>query len=125
MEVKEIFKNGKVLTLELAKNLIGKKIVWTHPAYNPPTVNETTIGGIMSELDYYEGQPMNGFKSRAEYWRSYMTEKQLSERERTLMIVDENGKGTYMRCYLYSGIYDMPTFTCSDEDREVYFIAID
>lgn len=117
---------AKVLTLDLAKSLIGKRIMWTYFGSNGnyQDVYETKIGDIVTRMRYNETQPLNGWKSRAEYWRSYMNERQLDEVNNTLLIIDENNNDTYMYCHLIESWFEEPTFTCSDADRCVFFIEI-
>ena len=118
---------AKVLTVEVAKLLRGKHIAWMYLGYkdNQNTVQEMTVGDIIPELDYNETQPCDGFKSRAEYWRSYMNEKQLDEKRTNLLLLDTNGKWPYIYAFTkYCNFYDKPTFTCSDADREVFYIEI-
>lgn len=97
-------KKANVLTVERAGWLKGKTVYWFYYGYtgNQNKVLKMTIGDIVSELEYYSTQPCEGYASRAEYWKSYMTEEQLKEKE--------------------SDLFDKPTFTCSDADREIYYI---
>ena len=115
---------AKVLTLEKAKSLIGKTIFWTYFGYrgNQQDVYETTIGNILSDMQYNETQPLKGWSSRAEYWCSYMNKRQLDEVNNTLLIVDANNNNTFMYCHLIESCFDEPTFTCSDADRCVFYI---
>ena len=125
-EFNQKIKDGeaKVLTLEAAKALKGKTIIWTYFGYehNEQYLYETNVGDIISELDYNETQPMEGWKSRSEYWRSYMSEAKLKQCKDTLFLLDADNQLTHINCYLYSDFFDEPTFTCSDEDRCVYYI---
>lgn len=59
---------------------------------NENEVRKMRVGDIVSELGYYSKQPCEGYASRAEYWKSYMTEEQLKEKENTLLLLDEEGK---------------------------------
>lgn len=115
---------AKVLTLEAAKSLKGKTIIWTYFGYplNQQQLYKTTVGDILSELDYYDTQAMEGWKSRAEYWKSYMSEEKLRERRETMVMLDDQNKLVYIYCHCNSDFFDEPTFTCSDEDRCVYYI---
>lgn len=117
---------AKVLTVETAKLLRGKRIAWMYFGYRGQnTVKEMTVGDIISSLDYNETQPCDGFSSRSEYWRSFMTERQLDEEKTTLLLLDADGSYTYINSFTkYSNFYDTPTFTCSDADREVFYIEI-
>ena len=129
MEVTEFVRKiesgeAKVLTVEAARSLEGKAIYWMYfgSHENQNQVYTCVIGNIVSEIQYYETQPCEGFSSRAEYWRSYMKERQLDEKENTLILLDEDGKDTLMRARLKNSFFDVPTFTCSDADRECYFL---
>lgn len=120
-------KEAKVLTLESAKKLKGKRIAWMYFGYrlNSLIVNEMIVGDIVSSLDYYEGEACDGYKSRADYWRSYMSEDQLQKERETLFLLDASGKDSYIRCHSeWKRFYEEPTFTCSDADREVYYILV-
>lgn len=69
----EKMKSGeaKVLTVKVAKLLKGKRIAWMYFGYKGQnSVKEMTVGDIVTELDYNEAQPCEGFSSRADYWRS-------------------------------------------------------
>lgn len=120
-------KEAKVLTVELAKQLKGKKIYWFYFGYsgNERQVYEMVVGDIVSELDYYSTQPCDGYSSRAEYWKSYMTDKQLKEKENTLLLLNAGGGTDFIYVHLNSVFFREPTFTCSDEDREVFYIESD
>lgn len=117
-------KKANVLTVEKAKCLKGKTVYWFYYGYtgNQNKVLQMTIGDIVSELEYYSTQPCEGYASRTEYWKSYMTEEQLKEKENTLLLLDENGKNNFICAHVNSGLFDDPTFTCSDADREVYYV---
>ncbi len=119
--------DAKVLTVEAAKALKGKHIAWMYFGYkgNYLSVQEMTVGKIVSELDYMETQPCEGFKSRADYWRSYMSKKQLDEVRKTLSLLNMIGNPSLIYAHPESSLlYGVPTFTCSDVDREVYYIEL-
>lgn len=121
-------KEAKVLTLDAAKSLKGKRIVWTYFGYgkNEQQVYESIIGDIVSALDYQETQPCEGFASRADSWRSFMSPEELQKEKETLYLIDKNGKDTYMRCHSeWKNYFRFPTFTCSDVDREVYYLVLE
>lgn len=129
MEAKEFIQqiengNAKVLTLEVAKELKGKRLYTMYFGYsgNRNEVREIIVGEIVSEWDIAKTKPMEGYNNRAEYWESYMTENQVKENKETLQIMEPDGKETYMRCYLSNPFFKTPTFTCSDMDREVYYL---
>lgn len=106
METKEFIekietKEAKVLTVEKAKKLKGKRIAYMYFGYhgNENTVEEMVVGNIISSLDYEETQPLNGYESRAAYWRSYMNEKQLRKKMDTLLLLEENGNNPSIHAY--------------------------
>lgn len=132
MTVKEFVQkidNGeaKVLTVEDAKKLRGKNIEWMYFGYegNYNSVEEMTVGDIVSEWDYYKTQPCEGYDSRTAYWESYMDDKRINSLKNTLLLMGDNGKCPFIRCYPQDESYfKIPTFTCSDADREVYYVEV-
>ena len=116
---------AKVLTVEAARSLKGKRILWMYFGYegNENVVEEMNVGGITTKYDYAKKQPMKGYASQADYWESYMSSEQLQEMKATLVLLNEEGKDSYI--YAHTGrynFYDVPTFTCSDADREVFYM---
>lgn len=124
---KEIFQNGEILTLEKLKTLFGKKIACTSSEYraNSPHIEIFTPKEIKSAFELADlNTDFSGFESQAKYWESYMKKSQLDEQKTKFHIVDEFG-GTHYCCHSkYYNYYEMPTFTGSDADREVYFIEL-
>jgi len=92
----EKINNGeaKILTVESAKSLKGKSIKWMYFGYkaNFNVVQTTVVGDIVEDG-----------KNRLE-------------------LLDSKGMPTYIYAHLDSKIYEEPTFTCSDSDREVYYL---
>ena len=127
METIEIFEKNQILTLEVARALMGKKIAITSPEYkaNQPTVREFRIGEIISAWDHAAKikYPDSSFNNMQEYWLSYMTTEQADNQIDKLLLLDDKGEQQAV-AYLNS-FYPEPTFTGSDEDREVYYIEID
>ena len=120
-------REAKILTLEAARSLKGKHIFWMYLGYegNENAVQEMTVGDIVTEYDYYKSQPLEGYSSRAAYWESYMNAEQLQDTKDKLILLDEEGNDS-SHIYAYTNrynFYDVPTFTCSDADREVYYIV--
>lgn len=115
---------AQVLTLAAAKQLEGKRILWFYFGYsaNVNSVRQLEVGKIVSEWDYASKEPIKGYLSRADYWKSYMSERQMEKLKQTLLLLDAQGKAPYIRAHLYSGVFEEPTFTCSDMDREVYYL---
>lgn len=135
MELKEILakiKSGeaKPLTLESAKALKGKKIAWTYFGYkgNQNTVCEMIVGNIISSFDYEKTQPdpNKKFASQADYWLSYMTEKQIDCQKTDLLLLNADKSNPYIVCHTkYYNFFPEPTFTCSDADRCVFYLELD
>lgn len=121
--------DAHVLTVEEAKAIKGKKIAWMHfgDRDNRLVVEEMVVGDIATSLDYNETQVCEGFKSRSDYWRSYMTAMQLQRTKDTLILLNADGTDSFTRCHMdsWKDFFNEPTFTCSDEDREVYYVIID
>lgn len=126
--VKTIFDANQVLTYDVAKQLIGKTIATTYCGYNPSTVGFVKITGFISEWDYAAtDHDVPNYSSRQEYWKSCMTEKQIAEAKNTILLLGENGKRGphHISIYLDDHFFSEPTATCSDADREVYYVVID
>lgn len=118
---------AKKLTLQAAKELKGKKIAWSYFCYegNEPTVEYLCVGDIISQYDYNQTQPHPRFKSRSEYWESYMDWQKLQKVKETLVLLNSEGNDTFIYCHPQSLLrYKELMFTCSDVDREVYYIEI-
>ena len=123
----ECIDNGEaqVLTVEKAKALKGKRIYWMYFGYegNENSVNEMTVGDIVTQYEYNKSQPMKGYPSRTAYWESYMTNEKLQDIKDILVLLDVDGTNNYI--YASTGrnnFFDEPTFTCSDADRSVFFM---
>lgn len=112
---------AQVLTVEKARQLKGQRIYWMYFGYKGQNeVGEMVVGDIVNKYDYYKSQPVEGWPSRADYWKSYMKADALQEIKDTLMLLEADGKDPFI--YAFPSAYDEPTFTCSDADREIYFL---
>lgn len=121
MTKEEIFENGQVLTIGEAKKLIGKYIYVTNEEYwaNEPTVRRVLVNPI-SEWDAASSDhTVEGFGSRQDYWKSYMSEEQIS-RMKNCYHIGVNQFGNYEGGTL-SGDDDEP-FYGSDADRNIYYL---
>lgn len=127
MTTQEIFAANQVLTVEIAKSLIGKRIQTVYSGYRGQDGDDNfVIGDVVSELEYYrnlkeecyENDPK--FKNRAEYWESYMSEKQLSEAKSKMVLITADGRNTF----IYAHSFNNGAFTCSDSDRFVYYVEL-
>lgn len=127
MTTQEIFAANQILTVDIAKSLIGQRIQTVYSGYRGQDGDDSfVIGQVVSELEYYRNlkeecyQNDPKFKNRAEYWESYMTEKQLSEHRNKMVIITADGRNTF----IYAHHFNNGAFTCSDSDRYVYFMII-
>jgi hypothetical protein len=129
---KEIFSKNQVLTLEKAKQLVGKRIACTSSEYhmNSLHVSEFVPTSFATQWEdaanrEYPNQEGKYFQydNFQQYWESYMREEQKTECKNNIILFDENGKGQYV-CHSLSREYPEPTFTGSDADREVYFVEL-
>ena len=114
----------EILTLAKAKELKGKTIEWAYNGYfeNHSQIEKVTIGEIVSEWEWAERQPCEGYNNIAEMWLTRFDEKQIKELKNILVLLSEDGKNTFIRCHLNeSNYWGEPTFTCSDIDRAVYY----
>lgn len=125
--MREAVEAGKasLLTVRIAEQLKGKKISTIYFGYRGQDgFDEFVIGEVVSEIEYYRNLKeecyLNDpkFKNRAEYWESYMTEKQLLEVKNTLVIITADGRYTCIRAHQEND----GAFTCSDRDRFVWFV---
>lgn len=121
-------KTAKVLTVDLAEELKGKRIATIYFGYRGQDgIDEFVIGDIVSEIEYYRNLKEDcyinhpkGFKNRAEYWESFMSESQLDRYRNTMIIIAADGRNTFIRAHAENH----GAFTCSDTDRFVYFLEV-
>lgn len=111
------------LTVTDAESLKGCRISTYYEGYAGQDGQDSfVVGDVVSELEYYRNliedcfPDEGGFKNRAEYWESYMTDDQLKEKREKLVLLREDGSNTYIYCF------DGEHFTCSDSDRWVLFV---
>ena len=118
---KQIFSEGQVLTLGKAKELAGKYIYVTNREYwaNEPTVRRVLVNPISEWDAAKDDHTAEGFENRQEYWKSFMTEKQIERMKKCYRIgLNEWGNpdgGTL------NAADDTP-FYGSDADREIYYL---
>jgi hypothetical protein len=127
-EMYKVLQDGsaKHLTLGLYKSLKGKTIKTIYIGYaGQDGVDKFTVGDLKSEYEIAEGEKVEKFINRAEYWKSYMTEKQLNEKRTTYRLFTVEGRNTFISVdQEYKPYFNEPTFTYSDTDRAVYFIEV-
>lgn len=129
MTTKEIFAANQILTLTVAKTLIGKTISVTNSEYsaNTPSVRTGKVLDIKSkwdlanEDDYTSIDPK--YATRQEYWKSYMTEKQIADMQNALVLIGD--KQLNAVCDARQWGNTEPYFYGSDEDRPIVYIVVD
>jgi hypothetical protein len=109
------------LTLERAKSLKGKTIVYNYPYNQSRLPKKMTVGDIISVWDYNKTQPMEGWANRTEQWASWMTEKEIEREKNMLMLLNADGTDSYLYCESLVNWEEGPTFHCSDSDRLVVY----
>lgn len=126
---KQIFDKGQILTLEVAKTLIGKTIAVTNGEYrmNSPLVRRGKVVGIESEWDLAAKEDISHldggkYATRQEYWASYMKPEQIDRYKNRLILVASTT--LFATCELHSHFYDEPTFFGSDENRPIYYVVL-
>lgn len=126
---KEIFAANQLLTLAVAKTLIGKTISVTNSEYsaNTPSVRTAKVLDIKSkwdlanEDDYTSIDPK--YATRQEYWKSYMTKKQIEDMKNNLILIGDKQLNAGCDARSWGGVE--PFFWGSDEDRPIYYIVED
>lgn len=128
MNLKKLFQmvgtgEGKWMTLEDAKALKGKTIYWSYIGSQAKVVYETKVGEIIIEWDYALTQECEGYANRQEYWAKVFADRQdlIEDFKNTLLLLDANGDFTGIKCYLNNPYFNVPTMTCSDMDRGVFY----
>lgn len=129
---KEIFQANQILTLQIAKTLIGKTIAVTNSEYkgNSPDVRTGKVLSIESEWDLAgkeDHSHLDGGKwaTRQDYWLEKLPTTQHEDAKNRLKIVSD-GLPLYCTCDLADKwTFSEPTFFGSDSDREIYFVVLD
>lgn len=113
----------EVLTVAKAKYLKGKTIEWTHYGYpmNSNKIEKMVVGEIITEWEWAERQPCEGYSNKADYWNKIMSEAQIHDSKNRLVLLNEKGENTYIYCDTTDNYFGEPTFVCSDSDRAVFF----
>ena len=113
----------KALTINAAKDLLCKTILYTYPgcSENRQAVYEMTIAKLVTEHEYAETQPMDGFESQAQYWDEKLP-KLAKESLSRYLILDENGNSYGVVCEYRKALGESSPFWCGDEFDHVYFV---
>jgi hypothetical protein len=108
---KQIFEKDQILTLAKVKELKGKLIATTHPVYNmnQATVTILKVGDIVPQETFWTNQDPEFLKKRKD------------EYGEVFELTTFDGKGTAIRCHRKE---NGDIFTCSDIDRQVYYIEL-
>jgi hypothetical protein len=92
----EIFTANQILTVEIAKSLIGQRIQTVYSGYSGQDGGDNFVIGEIKREIYGNGK----------------------EGEICLFTID--GRNTYIRAHAFNN----GEFTCSDSDRFVYYVAV-
>jgi hypothetical protein len=125
---REIFEANQILTLEIAKTLIGKKLAITNSEYkyNTPDVRIFTLDSIQSEWDLAAREPLDGYKSRQDYWAQKLYYRKEDFINNLKLVAKEDSISPYATCDLKDRwSFSEPTFFGSDSDREIYYIILE
>jgi len=122
---KEIFLKDQVLTLEVAKKLIGKTIAITNSEYkaNVANVRIFKILGIDSEYNQASKTLNSKYSSQQEMWIKENNQKAIEwAKKRT--VLQYEGDTPYAT--IEEDNYCLPggTFFGSDADREIYYVVL-
>lgn len=127
--VEQIIAKRQVLTLAVAKTLVGKTISVTNAEYeaNRPSVRTGKVLDIKSKWDIAGEEDYTSidakFETRQDYWKSYMTKKQIDDMKQSLVLIADNQ--LYAGCNINSDWFEEPTFHGSDADRAIYYMVED
>ena len=97
MEAKEIFAANQVLTVDIATSLIGKRIQTVYSGYRGQDGDDNFVVGEIKREIYANGK------------------------EGEICLFTADGRNTYIRAHKFND----GVFTCSDSDREVYYVLVD
>ena len=92
---KEIFAANQVLTVDIATSLIGKRIQTVYSGYRGQDGDDNFVVGEIKREIYANGK------------------------EGEICLFTSEGRNTYIRAHKFND----GVFTCSDSDREVYFVV--
>ena len=109
---------AQVLTVAKAQELKGKSIHWMYigDSANYNEIYEMVVGDITTEYDYYAKNDTERLNR--------MSEERITGAKETKILLDSEGKWNYLRAYTgAASFFQEDTFTCSDDDREIYFIV--
>lgn len=120
---------AKLLTIEAARELKGKKIQTIYFGYaHQDGTDEFVVGDLVSEWEYYRNLKEDcypnekGHQNRTEYWASYMTPAQIERCKEQLELTTEEGLLTYIRYTPEDDFGNDHVMWCSDVDRWVLYI---
>lgn len=117
-------KTAKVLTVDLANELKGRKIATIYFGYRGQDgIDEFIVGDVKSEYDFAE-TIIEGFEkegNQARRWDAVMSASQIKRYKNTMILLTADGRNTFIRAHEENH----GAFTCSDTDRFVYFIEVE
>ncbi|WP_315084968.1 hypothetical protein [Bacteroides heparinolyticus] len=120
-EMRAAARNGELRELSISDfpDIIGKRIQTIYFGYaGQDGVDDFTVGELVSLWDLAGRTGFDGFKTQQEYWESYMSDKQISDKQNCLTLLTNEGRDTYINLHQELG---NKMFTCSDVDRVVLY----
>ena len=122
-----------VLTVEVAKELRGKRIKTFYQGYAGQNgKDDFVVGEIISEWDLASRDQFKGFENRQEHWKTFFSEEKINTSKKRLELLKENGERTFFYCE-ETPVFDSENkvcgwsygaFNCSDDDRWVTYQII-
>lgn len=117
-------KTAKVLTVDLANELKGRKIATIYFGYRGQDgIDNFIVGDVKSEYEHAESIT-EGFEkegNQARRWDAVMNASQLNRYKNTMILLTADGRNTFIRAHKENH----GAFTCSDTARFVYFVEVE
>lgn len=128
-ELKELASANKLPALHTSDfpEIIGKRIQTIYFGYRGQDgIDDFIVGEMVSSWDLAGREDYTNidprYKTRQDYWQSYMTEQQIRDEKNRMTILTAEGKPTYINTDLR---YDDGFFWCSDSDRIVRYRIVE
>ncbi len=123
IELRKAVDNKKlsILDVNVIQSLKGKRIQTIYFGYDSQDdVKDFIVGEVISQFDLAKRHKVPDFNNMAEYWEHFLPEDRLNEYKNTLTILDNEGRQTFINAHPFNN----GKFTCSDDDRFVFYRII-
>lgn len=126
MTTQEIFAANQVLTVDIAKELIGKTIAVTNSEdrANRADVRICTVLGIETEFEAAKRNHQETYGNQQAMWIAENNERAIERAQKRLKLIYE-GENPYATCDDSTHCLPAGTFFGSDADREIYYVLVD